>query len=134
MITSDSYAFTREDAVCEEVRLYRFFSYVGQALHVARVTSGMTQEQVAGKLGRRLTRNVSQSYISKLEKGRITISLRRFAAMCEVLQWRPSKVVATAEGLARDARRPEKEVLLEAQRLVEARLSELDCPSDSSGG
>ena len=55
------------------------FSIIGRRLKEARKKKGLTQEQLAEKMG------VSIAYLSKVETGKIHINLERLSEICGIL-------------------------------------------------
>lgn len=63
------------------------FSVIGKRLKEARREKGLTQEQLAEKMG------VSIAYLSKVETGKIHINLERLSQICEFLNVSEGKIL-----------------------------------------
>ncbi len=107
--------------------------YLGQALQVARILAGMSQENLAEALKAELGgRNVRQSYVSRVEKGRCSISWQRFGVFCKLLTIAPSEVVRLAESIAEDETVNEDELLRNLHAIVARELVEKpNCSSNN---
>jgi len=64
---------------------------VSQNLRLWRTRRGLTQAQIAGRLG------VSQSHFSRLELGKKTPSLRTLGRLAQALEVTVSELTATSE-------------------------------------
>jgi transcriptional regulator with XRE-family HTH domain len=63
--------------------------YIGGCLKAIRKERGLTQEDVAEKLG------ITGSALSYCEKGRSQMRLRQFMQMCDVLDVDPAVIITT---------------------------------------
>jgi transcriptional regulator with XRE-family HTH domain len=64
---------------------------LGEVLRAARKHRGLTQEELA------LDARVERNYVSLIELGRHSISIRIFAKICRVLDIAPSALLGRAE-------------------------------------
>jgi len=59
---------------------------LGEAIYVARVLKGFTQQELADAIGRELGGSVRQSYICGVERSASGISVDRLATICDILE------------------------------------------------
>lgn len=95
---------------------------VGTALMVIRMHRGVSQEDLAELLTAGAGENVTQGYVSKVEKGRTRVSWERLALFCTHLRCKPSQVIDLAEFLAEEELRPDRDVVADLLRDTEKRL------------
>jgi transcriptional regulator with XRE-family HTH domain len=105
MITDDKKSTSSGD------ECVNFWKYLGSALMVVRVQRSISQEALAALLTKAVGEKVTQGYISKVEKGHTRISWERMGLLCELLECRPSRLVALSEFLAEQELRPDREVI-----------------------
>lgn len=127
------------EIVGDEVDVTSFVAVknVGRALAVIRVKKRISQKELAEALSAALAEAgkdgveiggillkggtneaVSQSYISKVEKGRKNVSLSRLALFCYFLDCSLSEVFSTAELLTSQAKMPEAELNLAVEAMA----------------
>lgn len=56
------------------------FTIIGQRIKCARLNKKLTQEDLAEKL------DVSVAFLSRIERGAITVNLRRLSEICSILE------------------------------------------------
>ena len=56
------------------------FTIIGQRIKFARLAKKMTQEKLAEKL------DVSVAFLSRIERGAITVNLKRLSEICSILE------------------------------------------------
>jgi transcriptional regulator with XRE-family HTH domain len=83
------------------------YGVIGKRIRQARENKGLTQEQLAEKL------DVSNAYISKIERGRTPINLDRLSELCVTLEESPEYILSGANNGTRDYLRNEIMVMLE---------------------
>lgn len=96
-----------------------FEGYLGQALHVARMATGLTQDEVLEELNKRTGRNFSLGLFDGMEKDIEEIDEETFDIWCGLFEFGKIKILKCAQGMQQDARRPEEEV-------IQGLLDELD--------
>jgi len=87
------------------------------------VASGFSQERLADSLSLKLRKRIRQTYISKIEKGRNKITLKRLGLLCEFLQVSPVHVVDMAVFLAEQGSAPDDAALRDSLAKVTKRLA-----------
>lgn len=92
--------------------------YIGPTLRIVRLLKSVSQEKLAAALSQVTQRTIRQTYISKIEKGKGTLSWARLALICEVLGAAPSYVVGIAEYLSRQGKVPSDALLLDMRPKV----------------
>jgi transcriptional regulator with XRE-family HTH domain len=108
-----------------------FVDFLGHAIQVVRLACGFSQERLAEGLGGKLGKTVRQTYISKIEKGRINITFRRLGLICDILQVRPIYVVEMAVRLAEKGNKPDDALLRETLADVASKLADREKPVPS---
>lgn len=83
------------------------YGIIGRRIKQARQTKGYTQEQLAEKL------DVSNAYISKIERGKTPINLDRLSDLCIMLEKTPEYILGGASHHSSDYLRNEIIVMLE---------------------
>lgn len=83
------------------------YSLIGKRIKQAREGQGITQEVLAEKL------DVSNAYISKIERGKTPINLDRLSQLCVILDETPEYILSGANSHSEDYLRNEIIVLLE---------------------
>ncbi|MCM3747119.1 helix-turn-helix domain-containing protein [Paenibacillus pasadenensis] len=83
------------------------YSVIGKRIRKAREDKGLTQEALAERL------DVSNAYISKIERGRTPINLDRLSELCVVLEETPEYLLSGANSSAQDFLRNEIMEMLE---------------------
>ncbi len=83
------------------------YGIIGKRIKEAREEKGLTQEKLAESL------DVSNAYISKIERGKTTINLERLAEICVVLEESTEYLLNGANSLSQDYMRNEILELLE---------------------
>jgi transcriptional regulator with XRE-family HTH domain len=83
------------------------YSLIGKRIKQAREEQGITQEMLAEKL------DVSNAYISKIERGKTPINLDRLSQLCVVLEESPEYILNGTNQLASDYLRNEIIEMLE---------------------
>lgn len=92
------------------------YSVIGKRIRQARESKGLTQEQLAEKL------DVSNAYISKIERGRTPINLDRLSELCIMLEETPEYILSGANNGTRDYMRNEIITMLEGCSAEKIRL------------
>ena len=105
-----------------------FENFLGHALQVVRVASGFSQERLADALGLKLGKRIRQTYISKIEKGRNKVTLKRLGLLCEILHVSPAYVVDMAVSLAEQGSAPNDTFLRDTLATVTKRLAANSTP------
>jgi transcriptional regulator with XRE-family HTH domain len=77
------------------------YELIGNRIKKAREVKGLTQEKLAEQL------DVSNAYISKIERGRTPINLDRLSELCAVLEETPEYILSGANSSAKDFLRNE---------------------------
>lgn len=83
------------------------YGIIGKRIRHAREQKGLTQEQLAEKL------EVSNAYISKIERGRTPINLERLSELCVMLEESPEYILSGANNRTKDYLRHEIMSMLE---------------------
>ncbi|WMT38866.1 helix-turn-helix transcriptional regulator [Paenibacillus sp. D2_2] len=83
------------------------YSLIGRRIKQAREEHGITQEILAEKL------DVSNAYISKIERGKTPINLDRLSQICVVLEESPEYILSGTNKLSNDYLRNEIIEMLE---------------------
>lgn len=83
------------------------YGIIGKRIRQAREGKGLTQEQLAEKL------DVSNAYISKIERGRTPINLERLSELCVMLEESPEYILSGANSGTGDYLRNEIIIMLE---------------------
>ncbi|MDF2926355.1 MAG: transcriptional regulator [Paenibacillaceae bacterium] len=83
------------------------YGIIGKRIRQARESKGLTQEQLAEKL------EVSNAYISKIERGKTPINLDRLSDLCVMLEESPDYILRGANSGTQDYLRNEIIVMLE---------------------
>ncbi|MFF2909201.1 helix-turn-helix domain-containing protein [Paenibacillus sp. NPDC057934] len=83
------------------------YGIIGRRIKSAREKKGMTQENLAEKL------DVSNAYISKIERGKTPISLDRLSDLCRVLEESPEYMLRGSNNASDDYLRNEIMAMLE---------------------
>ncbi|MNW43108.1 anaerobic benzoate catabolism transcriptional regulator [compost metagenome] len=83
------------------------YSLIGKRIRQAREGHGLTQEVLAEKL------DVSNAYISKIERGKTAINLERLSQLCVILEESPEYILSGANSSTRDYHRHEIVEMLE---------------------
>ncbi|MGN7456105.1 helix-turn-helix domain-containing protein [Paenibacillus pasadenensis] len=83
------------------------YSVIGKRIRRAREEKGLTQEALAEQL------DVSNAYISKIERGRTPINLDRLSELCVVLEETPEYLLSGANRSSQDFLRGEIMEMLE---------------------
>jgi transcriptional regulator with XRE-family HTH domain len=83
------------------------YSLIGKRIKQAREEQGITQEVLAEKL------DVSNAYISKIERGKTPINLDRLSQLCVILDETPEYILSGANSHSSDYLRNEIILLLE---------------------
>lgn len=83
------------------------YSLIGKRIKHARDKQGITQEVLAEKL------DVSNAYISKIERGKTPINLDRLSQLCVVLDESPEYILSGANISTQDYLRNEIILMLE---------------------
>lgn len=99
---------------------------IGRALQIMRAEHGFSQNSLALALRERTGRNVTASYVSKIERGRSSVSWQRLALLCGILGCRPSEVVRKAENLLEHILKPQHELVQGVMDEVKKRLAQRD--------
>lgn len=63
------------------------YTLIGKRIRKARENKGLTQEKLAEQL------DVSNAYISKIERGRTPVNLERLSEICVVLEETPEYIL-----------------------------------------
>jgi transcriptional regulator with XRE-family HTH domain len=100
-----------------------FESFLGHAIHVARLIQGFTQVQLAEALSVRLDKTIRQTYISKVEKGESIVAWKRFGLLCSILKVSPLYVLEIAVSLAEQGNEPNDALLREALTDITKKLA-----------
>jgi transcriptional regulator with XRE-family HTH domain len=77
------------------------YGIIGQRIKVAREEKGLTQEKLAEHL------QVSNAYISKIERGKTPINLDRLSDICHILEEAPTYILSGADQSTNDYLRNE---------------------------
>ncbi|WP_433945545.1 helix-turn-helix domain-containing protein [Paenibacillus sp. SN-8-1] len=83
------------------------YSVIGKRIKQSREEKGLTQESLAEKL------DVSNAYISKIERGKTPINLDRLSELCKVLEESTEYILNGADSASDDYLRNEIIVMLE---------------------
>lgn len=83
------------------------YSVIGKRIKKAREEKGLTQEVLAERL------DVSNAYISKIERGKTPINLDRLSELCVVLEESTEYILSGANNTAGDYLRNEIMIMLE---------------------
>jgi len=83
------------------------YSIIGKRIKKAREQKGMTQEALAEHL------DVSNAYISKIERGKTPLNLDRLSELCVVLEETPEYLLSGANSSSQDFLRHEIMDMLE---------------------
>ncbi|MNE76853.1 HTH-type transcriptional regulator ImmR [compost metagenome] len=83
------------------------YSLIGKRIRRAREEHGLTQEVLAEKL------DVSNAYISKIERGKTAINLERLSQICVILDESPEYILGGTNSSAKDYLRHEIIEMLE---------------------
>lgn len=83
------------------------YTMIGRRIRQSREQKGLTQEHLAEKL------NVSNAYISKIERGKTSISLDRLSEISSVLEQSAEYLLSGANQSAREYLRGEIIAMLE---------------------
>lgn len=83
------------------------YGIIGRRIKKAREKKGLTQEKLAEEL------DVSNAYISKIERGKTPISLDRLSELCYVLEESAEYILNGSDSAADDYLRNEIMVMLE---------------------
>jgi transcriptional regulator with XRE-family HTH domain len=83
------------------------YGIIGKRIKASREEKGLTQESLAEKL------DVSNAYISKIERGKTSISLDRLSELCEVLEESTEYILTGADSSSDDYLRNEIIIMLE---------------------
>jgi transcriptional regulator with XRE-family HTH domain len=83
------------------------YSVIGKRIKKAREDKGLTQEKLAEHL------DVSNAYISKIERGKTPINLDRLAELCVVLEKTPEYMLNGTNSISGDFLRNEIMEMLE---------------------
>ena len=74
-----------------------FKKCICRALRKIRLENKKTQEYVAEQLSKMIGKNIRQAYVSKIENGNCSVSIKRLGYFCRVLGCPPHYVVSIAE-------------------------------------
>ncbi|WP_028561483.1 helix-turn-helix domain-containing protein [Paenibacillus pinihumi] len=77
------------------------YTLIGKRIRKARENKGLTQEKLAEQL------DVSNAYISKIERGRTPVNLERLSEICVVLEETPEYILGGTNSAANDFLRNE---------------------------
>ncbi|HUC93904.1 MAG TPA: helix-turn-helix transcriptional regulator [Paenibacillus sp.] len=83
------------------------YGLIGKRIRKARENKGLTQENLAEEL------DVSNAYISKIERGKTPINLERLSEICTVLEETPEYILSGTNSGSRDFLRGEIMEMLE---------------------
>jgi len=83
------------------------YTVIGKRIRKSREEKGLTQERVAELL------DVSNAYISKIERGKTPINLDRLSDICQVLEASPDYILSGADRSSNDFMRNEILEMLE---------------------
>lgn len=83
------------------------YGIIGRRIKIAREKRGLTQEKLAEKL------DVSNAYISKIERGKTPISLDRLSNLCIALEESTEYILSGSDSAADDYLRNEIMKMLE---------------------
>lgn len=83
------------------------YSVIGKRIRKAREVKGLTQEILAEKL------DVSNAYISKIERGKTALNLDRLSELCEVLEESTDYLLRGTNNVSDDYLRNEIMLMLE---------------------
>lgn len=92
------------------------YTVIGKRIRKIREDKGLTQEDLAEKL------DVSNAYISKIERGRTTLSLERLSGLCRVLEESPEYILQGTDQSSDDYLRHEIIAMLEGCSAEKIRL------------
>lgn len=92
------------------------YGVIGNRIKTARENKGLTQEKLAEEL------DVSNAYISKIERGKTPISLDRLSDLCQVLEESTEYILNGADSSSDDYLRNEIMLMLEGCSAEKVRL------------